>query len=108
MFNWFRARRDRDDAQQRAFLEALSAITSHFASGQKAQAEALSELAAASAAQAQGFNSYLSLFSTTSPTTSRAFTDQDEFNKELRDQGYPSEGSAEEQLKWVLDHSNEL
>jgi hypothetical protein len=101
VFTFFRKKPSRQDVEREQFLEALTEIAKHFATGAKAQAEAVSELAQASARQTEVFQSYIALFQTDSKTTSRVIRDEDEIEAELKRAGFPSEATPEEQLRWV-------
>ena len=84
------------------FLRAIASITEHFALGQRAQAEQVGKLADATAAQSEAFKSHLALFSVSEPPTSRTIRDIDEYQSELQRSGFPTNGTEEEQLTWVL------
>lgn len=109
MFDWFRARREKQDQIDRdtreLFLNALTEIAAHFARGQQASADSVTQLAKATAAQAAAFQAHLNLFQVSGPPTSRALTDQDEFTLELLKHTPPTGG--EKSLQWVLDHTGE-
>jgi hypothetical protein len=67
--------------------------------------ETAAKMADASKAQAENFSSYLNLFKVNDAPAHRAMDDAAEYEEELKRQGFPVDGSQEDQLAWVLKMS---
>jgi hypothetical protein len=101
-WNPFRLAAEAARADRQAMLEVLKLQHQESLEAMRSINETAGKMADASKAQAESFTAYLSLFKVSSPPESRVMRDADEYQEQLRRDGFPVDADQPTQLEWVL------
>ena len=69
---------------------------------------AVNSMAQASTKQAEILGEYLKMFQTPGEPIKWEYDLEESNIKEMTDKGYPREGTEQEQIQWLFDHTGEL
>jgi hypothetical protein len=101
-WNPFRAAEIAAKADREVMLATLAQQHEQNLAALNAMQTTAGKMADAAKAQAESFTAYLSLFKVSTPPESRVHRDQELYEQELRDSGFPVDAPPEQQAEWVL------
>ena len=103
MFSFFKKRRE---AERQEMLEAFERIAQQNREALDRGMDMLARIADVSAKQTEALTAYLNLFKTPDPPKSHTIRPDDEQKLFLEGQGFPSQGTPQEQMEWLLAQSD--
>jgi uncharacterized protein YdaU (DUF1376 family) len=100
VFNFFKKRREEE---RQAFVEAMKELAQQNRDALDRGMEMLARIADVSGKQTEALTAYLNLFKSPEAPKSHTIRAEDEERAFLERSGFPVEGTAKEQMEWLLE-----